>query len=89
VRFCVNFGEHHSSIHLKHPDKLNIARHVRSKINDNQGNSISLDNLKLVKEVRKKNELDTYESYYISRRKKEGANLMNDAKEKSPHDFLI
>jgi hypothetical protein len=32
------FGEHHSS---------NIARHVLSKINDNQGHSISLDNLKL------------------------------------------
>jgi hypothetical protein len=74
------FGEHHSSIRLNHPDKSNIARHVLSKINDNQGHSISLDNLKLVKEVRKqKNELDAYESYFISRRKKERANLMNVA----------
>jgi hypothetical protein len=73
------FGEHHSSIRLNHPDKSNIARHVRSKINDNQGHSLSLDNLKPVKEVRKQNELDAYESYYFSRRKKEGANLMNVA----------
>jgi hypothetical protein len=64
---------------LNHPDKSNIARHVLSKINDNQGHSISLDNLKLVKEVCKQNELDAYESFYISRRKKEGANLMNVA----------
>jgi hypothetical protein len=71
------FGEHHNSIRLNHPDKSNIARHFLSKINDNQGHSISLDNLKLVKEVRKNNELDAYESYYISRQKKEGANLMN------------
>jgi hypothetical protein len=68
-----------NSIRLNHPDKLNIARHVLSMINDNHGNIISLDNLKLVKEVRKPNELDAYESYYISRRKKEGANLMNVA----------
>jgi hypothetical protein len=73
------FSEHHSSIRLNHPDKSNIARYVLSKINDNQGHSISLDNLKLVKEVRKQNELDAYESYYISRRKKEGADLMNVA----------
>jgi hypothetical protein len=59
--------------------QINIARHVLSKINDNQGHSISLDNLKLVKKVRKQNELDAYESYYISLRKKEGANLMNVA----------
>jgi hypothetical protein len=48
-----------------------------------------LDNLKLVKDVRKQNELDAYESYYISLRKKESANLMNVAAGKSPHDFLI
>jgi hypothetical protein len=60
---------------LNHPDKSNIARLVLSKINDNQGHSISLDNLKFVKEVRKQNELDAYESYHISRRNKEGANL--------------
>jgi hypothetical protein len=66
------FGEHHSSIRLNHPDKSNFARHVLSKINDNQGHSILLDNLKLVKEVRKQNEHDAYESYYICRRKKEG-----------------
>jgi hypothetical protein len=69
--------------------KSNIARHILSQINHNQGHSISLDNLKLVKEVRKQNELDAYESYYISRRKKEGASLMNVAAEKSPHDFSI
>jgi hypothetical protein len=62
-----------------YPDKSNIARHVLSRIKDNQRHSISLDNLKLVKEVRKQNDLDAYESYYISRRKKEGANLMNVA----------
>jgi hypothetical protein len=73
------FGEHHSSIRLYHPDKSNIARHVLIKINDNQKHSISLDNLKLVKEVRKQNELDAYESYYISCRKKEGTNLMKVA----------
>jgi predicted GIY-YIG superfamily endonuclease len=39
------FGEHHSSIRLNHPDKSNIARHVLSKINNNQGHSISVDNL--------------------------------------------
>jgi hypothetical protein len=60
------FGEHRSSIRLNHPDKSNIARHVLSKINDNQGHIISLDNLKLMKEVR-------------NRRKKEGANLMKVA----------
>jgi hypothetical protein len=49
----LRFGEHHSSIRLNHSDKSNIARHVLSKINDNQGHSISLDKLKLVKEVRK------------------------------------
>jgi uncharacterized protein YvpB len=43
----------------RHPDKSNIARHVLSKTNDNQGHSILLDNLKLVKEVRKQNELET------------------------------
>jgi hypothetical protein len=64
---------------LSNLDKSNIARHVLSKINSNQGHSISLDNLKLVKEIRKQNELDANESYYISRRKKEGANLMNVA----------
>jgi hypothetical protein len=54
----IRFGEHNSSIHLNHRDKTNIARHIFSKINDHQGHSISLDNLKLVK-----NELDAYESY--------------------------
>jgi hypothetical protein len=68
---------------LNHPDKSNIARHVLSKISDNQGHSISLDNLKFVKELRKQSELDAYESYYISRRKKEGACLMNVAAGKS------
>jgi hypothetical protein len=77
------FGEHHSSIRLNHPDKSNIvARHLLSKINDNQVHMTSLDNLKLVKEVRKQNEFDAYESYYISRRKKEGANLMKVAARK-------
>jgi spore coat protein CotF len=52
--------EHYSSIRLNHLDKSNIARQVLSKINDNQGHSISLNNLKLVKEVRKQNELDAY-----------------------------
>jgi hypothetical protein len=53
------FGEHrlNNSIRLDHPDKSNIARHVLSKINDNQGHSISLNNLKLVKEVRKQNSM--------------------------------
>jgi hypothetical protein len=60
------FGEHHSSVRLNHPDKSNITRQVLSKINYNQGHSISLDNLKLMKEVRKQNEPDAYESYYIS-----------------------
>jgi hypothetical protein len=73
------FGEHHSSIRLNHPDKSNIARHVFSKLNGKQGHIISLDNLKLVKEVRKENDLDAYKSYYISRPKKEGANLMDVA----------
>jgi hypothetical protein len=73
------FAEHLNSIRLNHPDKSSIVRHVLSKINDNQGHRISLDNLKVVKEVRKQNELDAYESYYISRRKKEGANFMNVA----------
>jgi hypothetical protein len=59
-----------------------VCDFVLSKINDNQGHSISLDNLKIVKEVRKQNKLDVYESYYISCRKKEGANLMNVAAEK-------
>jgi hypothetical protein len=48
-------------------------------MNDNQGHGISLDHLKLDKEVRKESELGAYESYYIYRRKKEGANLMNVA----------
>jgi Reverse transcriptase (RNA-dependent DNA polymerase) len=73
------FVEHHSNIRLNHPDKSNIARHVLNKISDNQGHGISLNHLTLVKEVRKQNELDAYESFYISRRKKEGANLMNVA----------
>jgi hypothetical protein len=63
---------------LNHPDKSNIARHVLSKINDNQGHSISVDNLKLV-DFQKQNELDAYDGYHISRRKKEGAYLMNVA----------
>jgi hypothetical protein len=37
-------------------------RHVLSKINDSQGHSISLDNMKLVKELHKQNELNAYES---------------------------
>jgi hypothetical protein len=77
--WCLRFGEHRSNIRLNHPVKSNIALHVLSKINDNQGHSISLDNLKVVKEIRKQNELDAYESYYISRRKREDANLMNVA----------
>jgi hypothetical protein len=35
------FGEHHSSIRLNHSNKSKIARHVLSKINNNQGHSIS------------------------------------------------
>jgi hypothetical protein len=74
------FGEHHSSILLNHPEKSSkIALHVLRKINDNQRHSISLDDLKLMKKVWKQNELDAYESYHISRQKKEGANLMNVA----------
>jgi hypothetical protein len=57
----------------------NIARHVLQNINDSQDHTISLDQLTLIKEVRKPSELDAYESFYISRRKKEGANLMNVA----------
>jgi hypothetical protein len=38
-----------------------------------------VENLKLEKEVRKQIELDAYESYYISRRKKKCDNLMNVA----------
>jgi hypothetical protein len=83
------FSEQHSSIRMNHPDESNIARHVLSEINDNQGHSISLDNLKIVKEVRKQNKIDAYESYYISRRKKEGANLMTVAAGKITHDFMI
>jgi hypothetical protein len=73
------FKEHYSSIRLNHPEKSNIARHVLQKINDSQDHTISLDQLTLIKEVRKPSELDAYESFYISRRKKEGANLMNVA----------
>jgi uncharacterized membrane-anchored protein YjiN (DUF445 family) len=78
----LRLGENHSSIRLNHPDKSIIARHVLSKITDNQRQNISLDNLTLVKEVHKQNELDAYESYNISRRKKEDANLMNVGAEK-------
>jgi hypothetical protein len=73
------FNEHHSSIRLNHPDKSNITRHVLSIMSDNQRHDISLDKLKLVKEVRNSNELDAYESFYNSRRKKEETNLMNVA----------
>jgi hypothetical protein len=73
------FKEHYSSIRLNHPEKSNIARHVLQKINDSQDHTISLDQLILIIEVRKPSELNAYESFYISRRKKEGANLMNVA----------
>jgi hypothetical protein len=67
------FKDHYSSIRLNHPEKANIARHVLQKINYSQDHTISLDQLTLIKEVRKPNELDAYESFYISRRKKEKA----------------
>jgi hypothetical protein len=60
--------EHYSSIRLNHPEKSNIVRHVLQKIKDSQDHTISLDQLTLIKE-----------SFYISRRKKEDANLMNVA----------
>jgi hypothetical protein len=70
------FKEHYRSIRLNHPEKSNIPRHVLQKINDSQDHTLSLDQLTPIKEVRKTSELDAYESFYISRRKKEGANLM-------------
>jgi hypothetical protein len=74
--------EHYSSIRLNHPEKSNIARHVLQKINDSQDHIISLDQLTMIKEVRKPSELDNYESIYICRRKKESVNLMNVAAER-------
>jgi hypothetical protein len=73
------FKEHYSSIRLNHPEKSNIVRHVLQKIKDSQDHTISLGQLTLSKEARKPSELDAYESFYISRRKKKGANLMNVA----------
>jgi hypothetical protein len=73
------FKEHYSRIRLNHPEKSNIARYVLQKIKDSQDHTISLDQITLIKEVQKPSELDASESFYISRRKKEGANLMNVA----------
>jgi hypothetical protein len=78
LKLKTRFAEHHSSIrlNLNHPDESNNARHILSRMNGNQGHGISLDHLKLVKEVCMESELDAYESNYIYRRKKEGANLI-------------
>jgi hypothetical protein len=69
------FGEHHYSIRLNYPDILHDMTSARKTTTEDTAYRWII--LKLVKEVRKQNELDVYESHYISRQKKEDANLMN------------
>jgi hypothetical protein len=72
------FKEHHNHIRLNHTDSSNVAKHVLDHINDRQStHSIHLDDVKLLKEVRKQNQLDAYESIFIKKRKNINNILMN------------
>jgi hypothetical protein len=77
-KVAVRFDEHFRSIRLNHPEKSNVAAHVLERINkDHNTHKITLDNVALIKEIRKPSQLDAYESILIAKKKKEGANLMN------------
>jgi hypothetical protein len=75
----VRFGEHFRHIRLNHPNLSNIACHVLEHIGDpNSQHKISIDNVSLIKEIRKPHQLDAYEAdVYIMQRKKKNVELMN------------
>jgi GIY-YIG catalytic domain len=77
-KVAVRFEEHFRSIRLKHPENSNVAAHVLDQIDKgNNTHKVTLDNVTLMKEIRKPSQLDAYESIFIAQKKKEGANLMN------------
>jgi hypothetical protein len=74
----VRFGEHFRHIIYNHPNLSNVACHVLEHIGDsNSQHKISIDNVSLIKEIRKPNQLDAYEGIYIMQRNKKNAELMN------------
>jgi hypothetical protein len=74
----VPFGEHFRHIRYNHPILSNVACHVLEHIGDpNNQHKISIDNVSLIKEIRKPNQLDAYEGIYIMQCKKKNVEFMN------------
>jgi hypothetical protein len=72
----VNTSIYH--IRLNHPNLSNVTCHVLEHIGDpNSQHKISIDNVSLIKEIRKPHQLDAYEAIYIMQRKKKNVELMN------------
>jgi hypothetical protein len=66
------FNDHHRNIRKNHPELSSVADHVISHMNDPRSkHDINLDNFSLLKEVRRPDHLDAFESYYILKAKKE------------------
>jgi hypothetical protein len=73
------FNDHHRNIRKNHPELSSIADHVISHMKDLRSkNDINLDNFSLLKEVRRPDHLDAFESYYNLKAKKEGKVLLNN-----------
>jgi hypothetical protein len=71
--------DHHRNIRKIHPELSSIADHVISHMNDPRcKHDINLDNFSQLKEVRRPDHLDAFESYYILKAKKEGKVLLNN-----------
>jgi hypothetical protein len=64
----VRFGEHFRHIIYNHPNLSNVACHVLEHIGDSNSQlKISIDNVSLIKEIQKPNQLDEYEGIYFMR----------------------
>jgi hypothetical protein len=73
------FNDHHRNIRKNHPELSSVADHVISHMNEPRSkHDINLDNFTLLKEVRRPDHLDAFESYYILKAKKEGQVLLNN-----------
>jgi hypothetical protein len=65
-------------IRYNHPNLSKVTCHVLEHIRDpNSQHKISIDNVFLIKEIRKPNQLDLYEGIYIMQRNKKNDELMN------------
>jgi hypothetical protein len=71
------FNDHHINSRKNHSELLSIADHAITHMNDPRSkHDINLDNFSMLKEVRRPDHLDAFESFYILKAKKEAKVLL-------------